>query len=167
MALAAFGAASCGVGYVKVGLCGPRDERQAEALLRAVVLAVRDARPETLVMAAGYADAAQTGGVLPASMPGVAARCGADGCMLDTLIKGPGRSLFNVLDRGQVEGFVGECRERGLASALAGSLGFGDMPLLRSIGPDIVGVRSAICGGDRAGGAVDADAVRRLKDALA
>ncbi len=166
MALAALGAASCGVEYVKVGLCGPRSVDQAEELLTAVCQAVRGRFPKTLVMAAGYADAQEFGGVPPEDMPGVAHRAGADGCMLDTLGKGPGRSLFDVLHEDRVQDFVRECRKLGLTSALAGSLGFDDIPLLRRLQPDIVGVRSAICAGDRAAGSVDAGAVERLKKAL-
>ena len=166
MALAALGAASCGVEYVKIGLRGPKDAHQAEELLTAVCRAVRDGFPKTLIMAAGYADARECGCVPPEVMPDVAARAGADGCMLDTLIKGAERSLFTILDSDQIGGFVRRCRELGLTSALAGSLKIGDMPLLCRIRPDIVGVRSAICNGGRTGGSVDAAAVRRLKEAM-
>ncbi len=166
MALAALGAASCGVEYVKVGLCGPRTGEQAEELLAAVCQAVRESFPQTLVMAAGYADAREFGGVPPEILPEVARRAGAHGCMLDTLGKGPGRTLFDVLDEVGVQFFLKQCRELGLTSALAGSLGLGDMSLLYRLQPDIVGVRSAICDGDRAGGSVSAVAVSRLKKAL-
>jgi len=40
-------------------------------------------------------------------------------------------------------------RESGMATALAGSLRFEDIPALKRIGPDIIGVRGMVCGGDR------------------
>lgn len=166
MALAALGAACCGVEYVKVGMHGPRSAAEAEVLLRTVCRAVRDRFPETRIIAAGYADAAGFGAVEPHDMPGVAARAGADGCMLDTVAKGAS-SLFSLLEPSRVEAFVRECRELGLVSALAGSLGLADMPRVLALGPDIVGVRSAVCGGDRAGGRVDAVEVARFKLTLA
>ena len=165
MALAALGAASCGVQYVKVGLFGPRDATQAETLLRAVRLAVRDRFPGVRIIAAGYADAKEHGAVEPLDLPDASARAGADGCMLDTLGKGH-NSLFGILDPSQVEIFVNKCRKLGLVSALAGSLGPADMPRILALGPDIVGVRSAVCGGDRANGRVQTGAVAGLKAAL-
>ncbi len=166
MALAALGAATCGADYVKVGLYGPRDAVEAEGLLGAVCRAVAQHSPRTRVMAAGYADARDFGAVAPGDVPAVAARAGAHGCMLDTLAK-DGRCLFDFLDTPSLAAFVGQCRDKGLTSALAGSLRLCHAPLLARLGPDIVGVRSAVCQGDRLGGLVSAPAVARLRAALA
>lgn len=165
MALAAFGAASCGVEYVKVGLCGPRDAAQAVALLEAVCHSARQAGSSARVIAAGYADAREFGAVEPRDLPRAAKAAGAHGCMLDTMAK-DGRSLFDVLDWAGLEAFLGQCRGLGLECALAGSLRYGHMPRVRALGPDIVGLRSALCGGDRADGRVDAAAVARFKAAV-
>jgi len=166
MALAALGAASCGADYVKVGLYGPGDAAAAEDLLRAICLAVRERFPTTQIIAAGYADAGEWGAITPGDLPGVAARAGVDGCMLDTFAK-DGRSLFDILDASLVGDFVKQCRDMKMESALAGSLSLADIPRILALGPNIVGVRSAVCGGDRAGGRVDAWAVARFKVALA
>ncbi len=165
MALAALGAAGCGVQYVKVGLFGPRDAAQAERLLAAVSLAVRESHPRTRVIAAGYADARAFGAVEPEALPALAARAGAHGCMLDTLAK-DGRCLFDFLDVAGLTAFVRQCRSLGLESALAGSLRLAHAPRLCELAPDIVGVRSAVCAGDRTNGRVSARAVAGLREAL-
>lgn len=165
MALAALGAASCGVQYVKVGLYGTKNAKQAEAVVRAVRKAAKAVYPDVLIVATGFADAATIGAVEPDVLPEAAAKAGADACMLDTIAKG-GQSLFSFLGDEELRRFVEECDRLGMISALAGSLREADAGRIASIGPDIAGFRSAICGGDRAGGRVDADSVRRLKALL-
>ena len=165
MALAALGAASCGVEYVKVGLFGVKNLAEGEHMVRAVCQAARSVSPQIKVMVAGYADGGPFGAMPVADLPEATARGGADGCMLDTIAKG-GNSLFSFMDIEALQCFVRRCKESGLATALAGRLGIGDVELLRKIKPVIAGFRSAVCGGDRTGGRVDADSVRRLKALL-
>lgn len=165
-ALAAAGAAGCGVQYVKVGLLGPRGPAEALHLLGEVRRAVHDRAPSAQVMATGYADARRIGALLPADLPGVAAEAGADGCMLDTADKSGG-TLLGILSSAELEAFVADCRRHGLVCALAGSLSEYDMPSLLALGPDIVGFRGAACGGDRVGGRVEEEAVRRLRGLIA
>jgi uncharacterized protein (UPF0264 family) len=164
-ALAAAGAAACGVQYVKVGLLGPRDRDAALTLLGAVCRAVRDVDDGVRVMATAYADARRTGSVLPLDLPGVAAEAGAAGCMIDTAAKGS-VTLLSELDQTDLAAFVASCRRSGLVCALAGSLREEDLPLLCELEPDIIGFRGAACGGDRVAGRVDEGAVRRLKELL-
>ena len=45
--------------------------------------------------------------------------------------------------------FTDTNRNLGLGTALAGSLKFGDLPVLKKINPEIIGVRGMVCGGDR------------------
>ena len=166
MALAALGAACCKIQYVKVGLYGTRNALQAETLLRAVCRSVRERFPTTKIIAAGYADAKDHGAVEPHELPALTSRAQADGCMLDTIAKGHPVSLFTLLDQVQLQSFVQECRQLHLISGLAGSLHVADMPRVLALGPDIVGVRSAVCGGDRSNGKVQAQAVAELKALL-
>jgi Uncharacterized protein conserved in archaea len=166
MALAALGAACCKIQYVKVGLYGTQNALQAETLLRAVCRSVRESFPTTKIIAAGYADAKKHGAVEPHALPALADRAQADGCMLDTIAKGHAVSLFTLLDQVQLQSFVQECRQLHLISGLAGSLHVADMPRVLALGPDIVGVRSAVCGGDRSNGKVQAQAVAELKALL-
>ncbi|MFA4966139.1 MAG: (5-formylfuran-3-yl)methyl phosphate synthase [Thermoleophilia bacterium] len=161
-ALAAAGAAACGVQFVKVGLLGPREPCAARVLLAAVCRAAREQDPAVRIMATAYADAAAVGALPPLELPAVAAAAGADGCMLDTARKGGGGLLAMLTDE-DLESFVGESRRAGLLCALAGSLCEEDLPRIAAIAPDIVGFRGAACRGRRREGWVDAEAVRRLR----
>src|SRR5437867_12564311 len=86
-ALAAAGAAACGVDYLKVGLRGLRGEDESLEFLAAVVRAAREASPEVSVIAAAYAEAAAIGSIDPETLPRVAQRAGAQGCLIDTALK--------------------------------------------------------------------------------
>ncbi len=165
VALAALGAATCGLQYVKVGLMGPRRAAEALHLLRSVCQAVGEFSPGTAVIAAAYADAHRVEAYPPLELPLVAAEAGAHGCLLDTAVKA-GDNLFAHLDDGQLAGFVQECRRFHLISALAGSLTALDIPRIRAIGPDIVGFRTAACRGDRVHGRILAGKVRQLRSLL-
>ena len=166
ISLAALGAATCGVQYVKVGLLGPSHADEATGLLQRVCQAVAGLDEPPQVIATGYADAHKVKALSPLELPGVAARAGAHGCLLDTIVKGDG-TLFDSLDDAQLTLFVEQCRQLDLLSALAGSLTASDIQRVQSIGPDIIGFRTAACRGDRVNGRIDAGLVRRLKDLVA
>lgn len=164
MALAARGAALCGVDYVKVGLRGSRTAAEALALLRALAEAVREARADTRVVACAYADGGQVGVFPPAELPAVAAAAGIAVCMIDTLVK-DGRGLFDHLAVEAVAAFVADARGRGLLTALAGSLQLQDLRRVAACGPDIVGFRGAACAGGR-GGCLMPERVRAIRAAV-
>ncbi len=165
-ALAAAGAAACGVQFVKVGLLGPRDHDEAFAVLSAVCRAACDSAPGVRVMATAYADARATGSLPPGELPAVAAAAGAYGCMIDTTGKGS-VTLFTELAAAELGRFVTSCRRAGLSCALAGSLRASDVPRLRELAPDIVGFRGAVCRDGRRDGELDREAVLRLKELVA
>jgi uncharacterized protein (UPF0264 family) len=164
LALAAAGAAACGVDYLKVGLRGVRREDDAVRLLRAIVRAAREVAPGAGVVAAAYADAAEIGSLPPGALPPVAARAGAAGCLVDTLRK-DGRTLFDHLRREDLRRFVSDCRRRGLLCALAGSLSPVHLPILVEIAPDLIGARGALCEGGREG-RLDPGRLRAFREAL-
>jgi (5-formylfuran-3-yl)methyl phosphate synthase len=164
-ALAAAGAAACGVDYVKVGLRGLRDESDSRNFLAAVVRAARESAPDVCVIAAAYAEAHLLGSIEPEILPRVTRSAGAQGCLIDTARK-DGRTLFDHLDAESIARFIADCRDRGLLCGLAGSLGLAQAPLLVELGPDVVGVRGAICEGGR-GGRLDASRLRSFRAALA
>jgi uncharacterized protein (UPF0264 family) len=115
-------------------------------------------------VAVAYADAALAGGLPPLELPRVAAEAGVHGVMLDTFVK-DGTSTFAALGSAAVAAFVDEARERGLAIALAGSLGSDGLARAHRLGVDFVGVRGAACDGGR-DGIVSAARVRALRTAL-
>lgn len=165
VALAALGAATCGLQYVKVGLLGPRLAADALLMLQSICRAIGEVAPQTQVIASAYADAHRVNAFPPLDLPAVAAEAGAAGCLLDTAVK-KGDNLFTHLDDGQLRQFVEECRQHHLLSALAGSLVADDVPRVQAIGPDIIGFRTAACLGDRLHGRIDAGRVRQLKALL-
>lgn len=155
-ALAALGAARSGATYVKVGLWGVSTEDEAVALLRAV----REAVPDAVVVAAGYADAERVAHapLAPELLPRVAHAAGVEVCLVDTAVK-DGRGLLEWLSP---ESLVAAAHAVGLEVALAGALRAEDLPIVRNAGADIAGVRSAACGDGRRSGPLDAARVRGL-----
>ena len=164
-ALAALGAAACGVQFVKVGLYGTKTTHQAVILLKEVCRAVRDYDATIKIIAAAYADAHKIGAFPCLESPAVAAEAGADGCMLDTAGKG-GTSLFSYLGNGELNQFVLNCHQRDLICALAGSLNKTDIPRISVINPDIIGFRTAACDGDRINGVIKSQQVEQLKNLI-
>lgn len=160
--LAALGAASCGVQFVKVGLYGTKTTEQAIFLLREVCRAVRDYKTDIKIIAAAYADAHAIGSFPVVESPRVAIEAEADGCLLDTAGKN-GNSLFSHLGDDALHRFVQDCRVGGLICALAGSLKEEDIIRVAAIGPDIIGFRTAACEGDRINGTISQNLVERLK----
>jgi hypothetical protein len=163
-ALAAFGLANVGVDYVKAGLHGTHTRSQAIELLRAVREAVRMANESVAVVAVGYADYQRFDGLAPEHLVNAAAQTGCSFVMLDTAIK-DGRSLFDALCLAEIEAFIAAGRRGGLQVALAGSLNMAHLPALRTLGPNIVGVRGAVCGANGRRGGIDPVKARRFVQA--
>jgi uncharacterized protein (UPF0264 family) len=162
MTLAAYGAASLGVDYVKVGLSNLKTATEASAYLEKIVKAAKLCNPAVKIVAAGYADAERANSVDPLLVPQVAQAAGADVAMLDTAVK-DGKSTFDFLSVAQLEQFVRTAHDFGLKAALAGSLKLEDLCKVGTLGADIVGVRGAACTGcDRVKGSVNREQVRAL-----
>jgi hypothetical protein len=63
--------------------------------------------------------------------------------------------------------FITECREYSLLSSLAGSLSFRHIDLLRSLAPDILGLRGAVCEDGVRTASINREKVSQLKLQLA
>lgn len=159
--LAALGAAVSGADYIKAGLLGVRTQEQAEEMLIGIVRAVKDYDSGKKVVAAGYSDYARVNSVPPMLLPGVAAKAGADLVMVDTAIK-DGKSTFEFMSGEELKDFISLGHAEGLEVALAGTIGFQHLELLKQLSPDIIGVRGIVCGGDRRG-AIRLELVEKLK----
>lgn len=162
--LAALGAAVAGAQYIKVGLYDIHTEAEAFELLSAVVKSVKSYDPARLVVASAYSDYARIGSISPFGLPPMAHRAGCDVVMVDTGVK-DGKSTFEFMDNAELRSFVDSAHAEGLECAIAGSIKFKDIALLKDTGPDIIGVRGVVCGGDRNDG-IRADLVARLKAML-
>jgi uncharacterized protein (UPF0264 family) len=161
--LAAYGAATAGADYIKVGLMFDGAEKARE-LIEGVVKAVKGDYPEKFVVIAAYGDYTRLNTISPFDMAPLAAEAGADIAMIDTGIK-DGRSVFEYLDETRLNEFTASNREMGIMTALAGSLTFEDIEPLKRINPDIIGVRGMVCGGDR-GDAIRPELVERALSAI-
>jgi uncharacterized protein (UPF0264 family) len=146
--LAALGAAVAGADYIKVGLYDIQTEAQALDLLTKITRAVKDYDSTKRVVASGYSDYKRINSISPLLLPAIAAEAEIDVVMVDTAIK-DGKSTFEFMDEKILTEFTDLAHEHGLENAIAGSLKFEDLPVLDKIGPDIIGVRGMVCGGDR------------------
>jgi hypothetical protein len=166
VAQAGLGAAVSGAGYIKAGLYGCSTTGQAIEVMRGLVRAVKDYDPETVVVAAGYADAYRIGSLSPLAIPYVAQESGADVAMVDTAIK-DGTTLFDHMDQDECAEFVRRSHEYGLQVALAGSVKIHHLNDLAAIGTDIVGVRGAVCErGNRDSGTIREDLISAFRAAM-
>ena len=144
VSLAALGAASLGVDYIKVGLYGIKTSKEAIFLLQNVCSAAKECNPKIKVAVAGYADAKKIGAIDPLLIPEIANKAQVDVAMLDTSIK-DGKNLFDYLTIEQLKKFVDLAHGFGLITALAGSLRKQDLPAVYGLGTDIAGLRGAAC----------------------
>lgn len=162
--LAALGAAVAGAHYIKVGLYDVHTEEQALDMLTNITRSVKDLDPSKKVVASGYSDYKRINSISPHLLPAIGAQAGVDVVMVDTGIK-DGRSTFEFMDEEELTSFTGAIRDQGLESAIAGTLKFEDLPMLRRIRPDIIGVRGMVCGGDRTS-VIREELVSRLKSEM-
>jgi (5-formylfuran-3-yl)methyl phosphate synthase len=144
ISLAALGAATLGVDYIKVGLYGLKTPQEATFLLQNVYKAAKDYNSKIKVVATGYADAERIGAVNPMLIPEIAKNAQADVAMLDTATK-DGKNLFDYLSNAQLKKFVDFAHKLGLQAALAGSLRKQDLPIIYGLGADVAGLRGAAC----------------------
>ncbi|MBN1166683.1 MAG: (5-formylfuran-3-yl)methyl phosphate synthase [Methanospirillaceae archaeon] len=145
--LAALGAAAAGADYIKIGLMFDGEDK-ARDVIEAVVRAVKENYPEKMVVIAAYSDFKRLDTISPMDMAPLAAAAGADYAMIDTGIK-DGKSTFAFMDEALLSSFCEMNKKNKIRSALAGSLRFEDLPVLKRINPDLIGVRGMVCGGDR------------------
>ncbi|HPE64456.1 MAG TPA: (5-formylfuran-3-yl)methyl phosphate synthase [Methanothrix sp.] len=159
--LAALGAAFSGADYIKVGLLKIQTQDEAGDMLGNIARSVKEFDAEKKLVAAAYSDFSRVGSISPMDLPEVAAECGADVVMVDTAVK-DGKSTFEFMTESQIADFIDLGHDFGLDVAIAGTIKFEDLDLLKRVAPEIVGVRGAVCGGDRSG-QIKEELVRRMK----
>jgi (5-formylfuran-3-yl)methyl phosphate synthase len=162
--LAALGAAFSGADYIKAGMLGIRTADQAEDILSSIVKSVKEFDPRKKVVAAAYSDYKRVGSLSPMVLPEVAIKVGADLVMVDTAIK-DGRSTFEFMSQSDLEDFINSAHICGEEVAIAGTIGFQHLEILKVLRPDIIGVRGIVCGGDRQD-TIKAELVEKLKELL-
>jgi (5-formylfuran-3-yl)methyl phosphate synthase len=150
--------------FLKVGFAGVGRVERVTEILRLAVDRARALGPAVAVIAAAYADYDRARTPSPAAILEAAIDAGAAGALIDTWVK-DGRGLLRQLSPDALAAWVTRARGRGLLAALAGGLQPDDLSTLQAVGPDVVGVRGAVCWGGRAG-ALDAERLRGLRAAM-
>ncbi len=164
--LAALGAATTGVDYIKTGLQGVKTKEDAAFVMRKIAQAIRDYDSRIKIVVVGYADAMRAESVNPMALPEIATEAQVDVAMIDTAIK-DGKNIFDWLTRKHLSRFVETSHNDGLIVALAGAIRKEDLPKIHSVDPDIVGLRSAACTDlDRVNGRLKKEAVQELANIL-
>jgi (5-formylfuran-3-yl)methyl phosphate synthase len=131
---------------------------------RAFTEVARDLPEDIAPVAVAYADAAVARAPDALAIIDAAAAAGATAILIDTFSKSaPGLVAVAGLD--VVASWVARAHASGLAVALAGRLTAADVAAVAALGADVVGVRSAACGGDRLG-RVDRGNVARIAGTL-
>ncbi len=166
VSLAALGAASIGVNYVKASLHGLQTKDDAVFMMSSVARSVHDYDPSVKVVAAGFADANKVNSVDPLLVPEIASESKCDFAMIDTAIK-DGKNLLTLLSTDKLKEFIDKTHSYGLKAALAGSLQKEDLGRISLLGVDVIGLRGAACtGGDRVNGQVTREKVRELAEII-
>ena len=93
------------------------------------------------------------------------AEAGFAGVMVDTAGKS-GRALPDVMSQAQMAAFIAHARRLGLFAGLAGSLRSHHIAALKTLNPDLLGFRGALCqDGDRRG-ELDRNAITGVRQSL-
>ena len=150
--------------YVKVGLAGLGESGLARRTLEGISELVRASRHQPDIVLVGYADYERAGSLLPDAVMAMASDVGSRGVLLDTWGK-DGGDLFDWLSQVELRAWLELSRQRGLLTALAGSLAGPSVREAARLGPDILGVRGAACDGGRRG-VVTEGRVRELATAI-
>lgn len=143
-ALAAYGVATLGLDYVKAGLYASTTYEQAVEMMTVVRTAVHMGNPKARAVAAGFADWRRFNGLSTDDLVRAAAASEVDVVLIDTAIK-DGSNLFDNMGFDELAEFVGRCREAKIMCALAGSIKEKHLDHLAKLGPDLTGVRGALC----------------------
>ncbi len=146
--------AGAGVNYVKVGLLGGGDWRSCLENISRCVPA------EVALVAVLFADQDPDLDLLQDLR-----KLHFRGVMLDTADKN-GARLRQIVDKSSLSSFVRRGRGLGLLTGLAGSLSVHDIPALLDLQPDYLGFRSALCNGSNRASAIDARAIRTVRECI-
>jgi uncharacterized protein (UPF0264 family) len=123
---------------------GPKNKDEAVKIAKSVVKSVKEYNKDAQVVIAGYADQYLLNtSIDPLIIPEIVSECNADIAMIDTAIKN-GNSLFDHLSFNNLYEFITKSRQLNVKTALAGSLKFKDLKVIKKLEPNIIGVRSMV-----------------------
>lgn len=161
-ALAAVGSAYFNPNFIKIAFIPHTSATEMAQTLQEIKKSLCFVQKPISVVAVAYADTLHYASWNLEQFSAIAKENGAEGCLVDTWEK-KNKSLLDYLSMKEIKQFISSCHSRQLFCGLAGSLRISDVVNLTRLEPDIIGVRSAVCGGDRLGGTVSVQAVKDLK----
>ena len=145
--------AATGVDYVKIGFFPSASAAACAEILQPL-------SRKTKLIAVLFADLAPDFDLLPSF-----AEHGFHGAMVDTADKTNGR-LLDHLPPARIPDFAQRAKALGLAVGLSGSLEAPDIPRLLPFAPDFLGFRGALCGEGGRTRAIDAAAVKQIRELI-
>ncbi len=167
VAQAALGLATCGVGYIKIGLCDSFTVEEAVYLVKEAAETLLQIKAQAKIVVSGYADAQTAKIILPKHIPHIAHEGGAHVAMIDTLVKGNGKGLFDFLSVDELREFQSAAHRYGLRVALAGALKKEDILKIKKLNLcDLIGIRTLVCrDGDRSS-SIEPSRIKEIKEML-
>jgi dihydroneopterin aldolase len=145
--------AATGINYLKVGLF-PDERREA------CIEALAPLAAQIKIIGVMFADLGADVRLAP-----LMRQAGFAGAMIDTAKK-DGKRLLDFYDPPMLSAFLDAIRAEKLMTGLAGSLELPDIPRLLPLSPDFLGFRGALCGDAGRKGAIEAEAVRLVRDLI-
>jgi hypothetical protein len=139
--LAAVGAASLGIDYVKAGLFGVKNVEEALAMVQAIKSSLKSLGFKAKLVICGYADHAEYGCINPKILPEVAYKGEAEGILIDVKRKAEGLTLFNFIGEKEIVEIQAKTKRFGLFLALAGGLNLKEIEKCSQLRVDVIGVR--------------------------
>ncbi|KUO65948.1 MAG: hypothetical protein APF84_01425 [Gracilibacter sp. BRH_c7a] len=166
-ALAALGSALFKPGYLKIAFI---PDSLGQEIIKTLGLIKKSLnyspnKTQTSIVSVVYADLLKDASWNLSEFISFTQVSGAEGCLIDTWEKN-GRSLLEYLDGEVLTQFVDNCHKNGLFCGLAGSLKEVDIFSICKLKPDIIGVRSVVCQGDRINGRLSAQKVKEIKEVI-
>ncbi len=154
--LAAYGASSLGVEYITAAMYRVTPE-EAATMSEAIAKAAGEHGAGTII--AAYADHIRCGSAPPLKLLGAIEE--ADLFLLDTAIK-DGKNILEFTPPSFLETFIEKARKKGFKVAIAGSIRGRQIPIIKKLNPDYLGVRGMVCEGNT----VKAELVRKLHEEM-
>jgi len=156
-----FGLAHLKPDYIKLGFYNFNELETAVKIVNEAKKAIKLSASPVKLIAAAYGDYKETGSFNPFLLNDLAFNTELDGIMIDTIDKS-GKNLFDFLNPGELKDFCLQAKKAEVFSALAGSLRFDHLDLLKEINPDIIGFRGAVCKNNDRSSKINADLINKL-----
>lgn len=142
--LSVIGAGFFAPDYIKFGLYKFNNVNEAINLVNTVKKSLKMINKNIKLVVSGYADYKRIKSFSPEEIFYIVRKSRPDVVMFDTYIK-DGKSLFDFISYKEIREIVNKFRRIKLKVTLAGSLRFKHLNLIKTISPDIIGVRGLVC----------------------